>query len=55
MKLETADKVDDDLYKAWRKYTSYGLPSKTGQVQFDVMFYAFQAGWKSALKKVSEK
>ena len=55
MNLETANRVDDDLYEAWRKYTGYGIPSKTSQDQFDAMFYAFQAGWKYALKKASEK
>jgi hypothetical protein len=55
IKLETADKVNDDLYKAWRQYTGWGIPSKKGEEEFTAQYHAFQAGWKYAILNKASK
>jgi hypothetical protein len=55
IELEPADKVNDDLYKAWRQYTGWGIPSKKGEEEFTAQYHAFQAGWKYAILNKESK
>jgi hypothetical protein len=55
IELEPADKVNDDLYKAWRQYTGWGIPSKNGEEEFTAQYHAFQAGWKYAILNKASK